>query len=111
VNETPRTPLLVVSTKAFSTPTVTADHWVPFPWISQIAGRVSVLEPMAANRAHYLYILLGVVEFVSIDVMDLLPFPQPPTELLFRNKAVFICVPSHVGKMMLGSDAHEHVPR
>lgn len=59
--------------------------------------------------AHHLEILGTAIRPVAVDVVDLLAGLETTPKLLFGYDTMFVRVATHVGEMMITSDANEHV--
>jgi hypothetical protein len=61
---------------------------------------------MVSDRTGDLKIVRAVVALVVVDVVHLFSCLQAAPKLDLCNKAVFVRISAHVGKMMTGPDAH-----
>lgn len=54
-------------------------------------------------------VAIGVVLFISVDVMHLLAFTEPTPHFPFGHKAMFVGVATAIGKVMLYSNSNQNV--
>lgn len=68
-----------------------------------------MLGSMPSDASAHFEILRGVVQLVTIDVVNDLSPSKASTELLLGRDAMLVGVTSNVSKVMADSDPHQHV--